>query len=187
MRKFWLRLVVPLLIFMAALPSGSAAQGGETSPKIYVGPDDITEKFGRREAPYAGFLVLPQSALPDGYSETTQHYTKTEYIIKFRKMIENTSYDIEVTESDVIKYFEPPKYNVAKEFVFNGRGGRVLSYRERLTDRQALVLYWINPPKQRLSIFVELEPSHPISPDDLINLLAAMTPATVVPALITPF
>ena len=185
-RRGYRRLIL-LLTWVVSFPMYAAAQSSETPVKVFVGSDGIIENFGDREAPYKGFLVLSNSDLPDGYNETRHHYTKTEYMVIFEKLVESTSLRVEVTESSVVQFFEPTKYDVEREFTVNGRVGRVLSYREHLTNREALVLYWLNPPMQRVSITVELGGAHPFSPDDVVSLLTAMRPATGVPALVNPF
>ena len=198
---FWFQRLAAALTLAAIATSGSSAEptlhgasspdakakvelSNEACPKRYVGSDPIIENYGAREAPYEGFLVFPKQVLSEDYSETSHHYTRREYTITFKKFVDRVSYDVDVTESDVARFFEPDKQDLVKDFSFNERSGRVFAYREHLTDRPALALYWLNPPKQRLSISAQLDPARPFSPDDLINFLKAMTPATGVPALV---
>ncbi len=170
----------------ANLPDAKAGAElpNEACPKRYVGSDPIIENFGAREAPYEGFLVFPKQLISGDYNEISHHYTRREYTIAFRKVVNNVAYGVGVIESDRAQFSEPDKENLAKYFSFNGRSGRVFVYQEHLTERPALALYWFNPPKQRLSISAQLDPAHPLSSDDLINFLKAMTPATGIPALV---
>ena len=90
-------------------------------------------------------------------------------------------------ESDAAKFFEGSSEQLVKEFEFKGQKGRVYEYPAKREVPRSYVLCWFNPPKQRLSISVDQNPVHEFSPNDLIDLLKAMTSATGIPALIDPF
>jgi hypothetical protein len=154
--------------------------------KIYVGPDSIIEEFGAREAPYEGFLYLPELQFPKGYVEKSHHYTKTEYLLDLERHFESKNYRIQIIESAFAKFFEP-KQNPIREFDYAGERGRVYSYPDHLTGETSIDLYWFKSSQQRLSISVAQPPTEEWSPEDLIALLKDMTPATGVPALVTPF
>jgi hypothetical protein len=157
----------------------------DTTGILIAEPDRIQDNFGARVAPYEGFLELPKESLPPGYVETSHHYTKREYLLSLAKSVNDNSFSLEIIESDAAQFFEP-KDQPVKEFMYQGCAGRIFAYREHLTERPALSLYWMNAPKQRLSISVQQVPSEEWSPDSLIQLLKAMRPAKGEPALITP-
>jgi hypothetical protein len=122
-------------------------------------------------------------SVPPGYVETSHNYTKREYLLSLVKSVNGNSFSLEIVESDAAQFFEP-KGQLVKEFVYRGCAGRIYAYREHLTGKPALSLYWMNAPKQRLSISVEQVPSEEWLPGNLVQLLEAMTLVNGKPALI---
>ena len=140
-------------------------------------PDLIQENFGARAAPYEGFLVLPGNSIPPGYVEVSHHYTKREYLLKLEKSVRGERFGLEIVESDLTNFIEPSE-PVLKEFVYEGCPGRIYSYHDQLTGKEVISLYWLNAPKQRLSISADRAPPAGWSPDDLIGLLHALVMST---------
>jgi len=177
----FLALVVCLMAPSNSLTAETTSRDLSGSPAVQ--PDPIQENFGARVAPYEGFLELPKESLPPGYVETSHHYTKREYLLRLAKNIGGNNFSIDIVESDAAQFFEP-KDQPIKWFTYQGCAGRVFAYRDHLTGSPVLALYWMNAPKQRLSISVDQAPSNEWSPDSLIRLLEAMTTAKGEPALI---
>ncbi len=176
---FWLQRIAVVLTLIVVTTSYAPAEAtshcanpsdakigtelpNEACPRSYVGSDPIIENFGAREAPYEGFLVFPQTILPNGYNEKSHHYTKREYSISFEIIIDNVAYDFDIIESGGTQFFEPDKQNIVKEFNLNGCSGRVFAYREHLTERPALALYWLKCAKTTPIHFGATRPCSPI-------------------------
>jgi hypothetical protein len=136
-------------------------------------PDPIMENFGSRSTPYPGFLVLPPERVPAGFEEKSHHYTKREYRVQFAKIVNGKRVDLEISESDITKFIHD-KSKLVQEFTYQGISGHVYtSYDEKL-QKITLNLIWLNPPKQRISIYLTQTPDAGYSPDDLIRILASM-------------
>lgn len=182
-------LVLPVsIIFSFLLHIRAKYRAALYSPLILVGilfiagqlylmavPDPIVENFGSRPSPYPGFLVLPPERAPAGFQETSHHYTKREYRVQFTKMMDGKKVDLEISESDITQFLHDNS-KLVREFTHRGVTGHVYtSYNEKL-QKITLNLIWLNPPKQRISIYLTQTPDGSFSPDDLIQILADMKP-----------
>ncbi|MBY0381263.1 MAG: hypothetical protein K2W78_05035 [Xanthobacteraceae bacterium] len=176
------RWIIAAGLISACIPASLAHADNLTAPPT-VDPDPIQENFGARVSPYGGFLELPANSVPPGYVETSHHFTKHEYVLKLTKTVDGNKFNLDLTESDVAQFFEP-KDPPFKEFTYQGRTGRIFT--SHGTGKPALSLYWMNAPKQRLSISVQQVQSDEWSPDRLIRLLEAMRPVDGEPPLIKP-
>jgi hypothetical protein len=130
-------------------------------------PDPIMENFGPRPLPYPGFLVLPPEGIPPGFQEVSHHYTKQEYGVRFRKMLNGDRIDLDIIESPTTK-FVYDQSTLVREFDHQGVTGRVYS------GKTTLNLIWLNPPKQRISIYLTQSVGNDSSPEDLIRVLESM-------------
>ena len=138
-------------------------------------PDPIVENFGSRPSPYPGFLVLPAERVPPSFQETSHHYTKREYRVQFKKMMNGKRVDLEIAESDITKFIHD-KSKLVREFTYRGITVHIYtSYNEKL-QQITLNLIWLNPSKQRISIYLTQTPDDSFSADDLIQILASMKP-----------
>ena len=136
-------------------------------------PDPIADNFGALPAPYAGFLVLPPEAVPIGFKEVEHHYTKREYTISFTKMVDGKRIGLDIAEGDRIIY----PHNGSKllqELEYQGITGQVYTNTHSKTREVSLSLEWLNPPKQRIAIFLTQTPKKDYSPEDLIKILKSM-------------
>jgi hypothetical protein len=151
--------------------------GAAVAGQLYraVVPDPIVDNFGPRSAPYPGFLVLPPEAVPAGFREYAHHYTKQEYGISFR-MPNDRDTVLSIAESPITQFmFDASK--LVREFEHQRITGRVYaSYNSRI-ERNTFQLVWLNPPRQRIAIFLSQRPDDVYSPDALINVLKSMRPA----------
>lgn len=136
-------------------------------------PDPIQENFGAHASPYPGFLVLPTKAIPAGFTETKHHYTKREYSISLTKLIDGKKIDLDITESDFTK-FETNGEEQVQNFVHQGITGEVYVYHNQKTQETSFNLIWLNPPKQRIAIYLTQTPTQEYSPEDLIKILKSM-------------
>jgi hypothetical protein len=136
-------------------------------------PDPITENFGARTSPYPGFLVLPAEAVPPDFREKEHHYTKTEYMITFRRMAGGKKIDLDIAESVVAK-FVTTGGKLVQRFTHQGITGEVYVYEHKETQETSFNLIWLNPPKQRIAIYLTQTPAQEYSPEDLINVLKRM-------------
>lgn len=140
-----------------------------------VVPDPILDNFGPRPAPYPGFLILPPGEAPPGFQEVSHRYTKQEYEIKFRKMQNDNQIDLDIFESPITQFLYSQS-KLVREFDYQGITGHVYAYSGKRGKEMTLV--WLNPPKQRISISLTQSAGDDYSPEDIINVLKSMKPAT---------
>lgn len=139
-------------------------------------PDPIIDNFGPRPLPYAGFLVLPSERVPAGFQEVSHHYTKQEYNIRFRKTLNDDQVDLDIIESPITKFVYDPSTEV-REFEYRGITGRVYATHDGKGGKTMLNLIWLNPPRQRIAIYLAQRNGADYSPDNLIDILQSMKPA----------
>jgi hypothetical protein len=180
-------LVLPLsFIFSLLLYRSQNYFGAVLVPAIFVAaalvvgqiyrtlvPDPIQENFGSRPLPYPGFLVLPPEGVPSGFQERDHHYTKQEYSVHFTKMLNGTPLYLHIVESPVTIFV----HNTSKlvmDFFYKDILGHVYTTHDDNTDTTTLNLIWLNPPKQRISIYLTQTPEDDYSPDDLVKILESM-------------
>jgi hypothetical protein len=146
-----------------------------TTGQLYlkIVPDPVMENFGARTAPYPGFLVLPADAVPPDFKETKHHYTKSEYMISFTRMVGRKKVDLDIAESVVARFGTTGEERVGK-FTYQGITGEVYVYHNKETQEPSFNLIWLNPPKQRLAIYLSQSPVQEYSPEDLISILKSM-------------
>jgi len=135
-------------------------------------PEPIQENFGPRPSPYAGFLFLPPEAVPSGFEEVEHRYSKREYSIKFRKIIDGKKIDLDIAEGDNIGFSRQGK--LVKEFKYKEIKGSVYIHHHKTTKVTSFNLIWLNPPKQRLAIYLTQTPKNEHTPEDLIKILKSM-------------
>jgi len=138
---------------------------------LTVVPDPIAENFGPRPAPYPGFLVLPPEEIPRGFQENTHHYSKQEYTIHFTRKLNGDQIDLDIVESPITR-FVYDQSRIVREFNHQGIVGRV--YAANDGGKSMLNLIWLNPPKQRISIYLMQRLGNDYSPEDLIKILESM-------------
>ena len=109
-------------------------------------PDPIIENFGPRPLPYAGFLILPSEQVPTGFQEVSHRYTKQEYSIRFRRMLNDDQIDLEIFESPTTQ-FVYDQSKLVREFDHRGITGRVYAAHDGKRGNK-LNLIWLNPPRQ---------------------------------------
>jgi len=143
-----------------------------------VVPDPILDNFGPRPAPYPGFLILPSEEAPPGFQEVSHRYTKQEYEIKFRKTQNDDRIDLDIFESPITQFLYSQS-KLVREFDYQGITGHVYAYGGKRGKEMTLV--WLNPPKQRISISLTQSAGDDYSPEDIINVLKSMKPATGTP------
>lgn len=136
-------------------------------------PDPVMENFGPRPLPYPGFLVLPPEGVPPGFQEVSHHYTKQEYGIRFRKMLNGDPIDLDIIESPTTK-FVYDQSKLVREFDHQEVTGRVYAAYNDRSRKTTLNLIWLNPPKQRISIYLTQSVGNDYSPEDLIRVLESM-------------
>jgi hypothetical protein len=135
--------------------------------------DPIQENFGARPTPYPGFLALPPEAVPSGFKVVRHRYTKGEYTLDFTKMVAGKKIDLNIVESDYTK-FEYSNSKLVQEFKHLGINGKVYVYHNQKTQETSFNLIWLNPPKQRIAIYLTQTPAKEYSPEDLIKILESM-------------
>jgi hypothetical protein len=135
--------------------------------------DPIQENFGARPSPYPGFLALPPEAVLSGFKEVGHHYTKREYTLDFTKMVDGKKIDLNIAESDNEKFVYSNE-ELVQEFKYQGITGQVYVYHNQKTQETTFNLIWLNPPKQRIAIYLTQTPTKEYSPEDLIKLLKSM-------------
>lgn len=140
-----------------------------------VVPDPILDNFGPRPAPYPGFLILPPEEAPPGFKEVSHRYTKQEYEIKFRKMQNGGQIDLHIFESPITQFLYSQS-KLVREFEYHGITGHVYAYGGK--GGKEMTLIWLNPPRQRVSISLRQRAGDDYSPEDVINVLKSMKPAT---------
>jgi hypothetical protein len=136
-------------------------------------PDPIMENFGARPLPYPDFLVLPPEGIPPGFQEVSHHYTKQEYGIRFRKMLNGDPIDLDIIESPITKFVHD-RSKLVREFDHQEVTGRVYVANNDKSRKTTLNLIWLNPPKQRISIYLTQSVDNDYSPEDLIRVLESM-------------
>jgi hypothetical protein len=180
-------LILPVSIIFCFLLHRSAKYGAAVcSPLLLVGfafiagrlyleavPDPIVENFGPRPAPYPGFLVLPAERVPAGFQETRHHYTKREYTVHFTKLLNGKRVDLDIVESDLTTFVHK-RLELVREFTYQAIIGQVYTSYDDEVQKHTLNLIWLNPPKQRISIYLTQTPGNDYSPEDLIEILASM-------------
>jgi hypothetical protein len=154
------------------------AQNLGLSPSQMVQPtstasDPIQENFGARPSPYPGFLALPPEAVPSGFKEVGHHYTKREYTLDFTRMVDGKKIDLNIAESDNAKFFYSNS-ELVQEFKYQGITGQVYVYHNLKTQETSFNLIWLNPPKQRIAIYLTQTPAKEYSQKDLIKILESM-------------
>lgn len=140
---------------------------------LVVVPDPIQDNFGARDFPYLGFLVLPSDKIPAGFQELSHHYTKQEYSVRLAKVLDDDRVDLEIIESPITQFSVTP-LQLAKEFEYQGIIGHVYVGHDGKWGKTALNLIWLNPPRQRVAIYLEQRQGDDYAPDDLINILQSM-------------
>lgn len=135
--------------------------------------DPIQENFGARLTPYTGFLALPPESVPSGFKVVGHHYTKREYTLDFTKMVGSKKIDLNIVESDYTK-FDNSNSELVQEFKYLGITGQVYVYCNQKTQETSFNLIWLNPPKQRIAIYLTQTPAKEYSPEDLIKILESM-------------
>jgi hypothetical protein len=159
----------------AAVPSGGAVTSGRAVDHVSSSASDpIQENFGARPSPYPGFLALPPEAVLPGFKEVKHHYTKREYTIDFTRMVDGKKIDLNIIESDSVQ-FVLGNAELVQEFKHQGITGQVYVYHNQKTQETTFELMWLNPPKQRIAIYLTQTPSREYSPKDLITILTSMT------------
>lgn len=161
--------VFPLVLLAAVTAAG----------QIYlkVVPDPVMDNFGPRPLPYSGFLVLPREEVPAGFQEVSHHYSKHDYNIHFRRMLNDNWVQLHIAESRGAKFVHSSSQMV-RGFDYRGITGHVYAETEDKSGKRTLHLIWLNPPQQRVSILLTQPPGDSYSPEDLITLLRSMTLAT---------
>ena len=145
---------------------------------LTIVPDPIVDNFGPRPRPYPGFLILPTEQVPTGFQETSHRYTKQEYDIRFSKIRNDDQIDLEIFQSPTTQ-FSYSQSSLVQEFDHRGVKGHVYAYSGQWGKR--MVLVWLNPPRQRISISVRQKTGSDYSPEDLIKILQSMKVATGTP------
>jgi hypothetical protein len=136
-------------------------------------PDPIMENFAARPLPYPGFLLLPPEGIPVGFEEVSHHYTKQEYGIRFRKRLNGERIELDITESPTTKFVYDPS-GLVREFDHQGITGGVYTAYNARSARTTLNLIWLNPPRQRISMYLTQSAGNDYSPDDLVRVLESM-------------
>jgi hypothetical protein len=139
-------------------------------------PDPIQENFGSRPVPYPGFLFLPSDQVPSGFTETKHHYTKVEYMIYFTTELHGQRIYLNIVEGSSVT-FGVDKSALLQEFTYLRIPGRIYRYVNGRTHEATLSLIWLNPPRQRISIWLTQTPANDYSPEDLIRILKNMRAA----------
>jgi hypothetical protein len=140
-------------------------------------PDPFVDDFGPRLIPQPGFLILPPEEVPTGFEEISHHYSKKEYRIHFRKMPDKGC-NLFIVESPTAIYSHSLS-DLVREFDYRGVTGHV--YAAGYSGKITLHLIWLNPPMQRISIFLSQHLSDGYSPDDLIKIIQSMKQAMETP------
>lgn len=142
-------------------------------PPTSTSSDPIQENFGARPSPYSGFLALPPEAVPFGFKEVKHHYTKREYTIDFTKVVDGKEIGLNIVESDNCN-FVYSDMELVREFLYQGIIGQVYVYHHPKKQETMFNLIWLNPPKQRIAIYLTQTPAKEYSPEDLIAILKSM-------------
>jgi hypothetical protein len=161
----------------AASLSFAIAFGAFVAGRLYLTkvPDPVEDNFGARPQPYTGFLVVPLERIPYGFSEVSHHYTRSEYVIRFKKALNNGSVDLDIFESPFTKFFVK-ETNFIRTFEYQAITGRIYVSHDTKGET-TLNLVWLNPPQQRISIYLSQPDGYIYSPDDLIRMLESLETA----------
>jgi len=144
---------------------------------LMVVPDPIVENFGVRPQPYSGFLILPFERIPDGFGEVSHHYTKSEYTIRYRKALNNGGHvDLDIAEGPITQ-FVVNETELVRRFDYQAITARVYASNNTKRGETTLNLVWLNPPRQRIAIYLTQPEGSGYSPEDLIRVLESMQPA----------
>lgn len=164
-KRYWSAISLSLLLITLTTIAG----------QFYLGkvPEPIQENFGARAQPYSGFLVLPPEAVPEGFVETEHRYSKREYTISFSRLTDGQKIDLDIVEGDNIAFGLSGSVPV-QEFEYQGVTGKVYTHTHKDTGESTYNLIWLNPPKQRISIYLTQTKNHDYSPEDLIDVLKQM-------------
>jgi len=98
---------------------------------------------------------------------------KVEYTIDFTKELNGQRIDLNIAEGDHIM-FGVDKSVPIQEFTYQGIVGRIYLRKNERTQETTLNLIWLNPPKQRISIYLTQMSANDRSPEDLIEILKSM-------------
>jgi hypothetical protein len=139
---------------------------------LFVVPDPIMDNYGPRQAPQPGFLVLPAASAPPGFTEVRHHYTKRDCSIDFVKNMGDQCARLSITQSEGC-VFSHGNSEPIMNFLHAGVVGHVYAHGNESTSNRCLSLIWLNPPKQRLSIYLT-QPSNDLTPEFLVELLKKM-------------
>lgn len=142
-KRYWISIASLLLPIIVGLISTSSLIDR-------VAPDPVQENFGLREEPYKGFLVLPESNIPEGFKVTERRYTKREYIIELEN---DDGVKMRITEGDNIM-FANKNTTLVESFNHKGIEGHIYHYLSHEGKEEGLKIIWLNPPKQRLVLWV---------------------------------
>jgi hypothetical protein len=152
----------------------SVAMGGQLYRAAV--PDPIMDNFGPRPLPYPGFLVLPSEQVPTGFQEVSHQYTKQYYGVRFRKMLNDDQIELDIAESPTTT-FVYDQAKLVQEFDHQGITGRVYATYDGKRAKAMLNLIWLNPPRQRIAIYLTQRNGDDYSPEDLVRILQSMKPA----------
>jgi hypothetical protein len=108
-----------------------------------------------------------------GTPVVSHHYTKQEYGIRFRKMLNGDPIDLDIIESPITKFVHD-RSKLVREFDHQEVTGRVYVANNDKSRKTTLNLIWLNPPKQRISIYLTQSVDNDYSPEDLIRVLESM-------------
>jgi hypothetical protein len=160
--------------FLSFIIAASAIVAGQLYLKKV--PDPIVENFGARPQPYSGFLIMPFEKIPDGFREVSHHYTKSEYRVRLKKTLNTDSFDLNISESPFTQ-FVVNEANLVQKFEYRAITGSIYISHNAKRGEATLNLLWLNPPQQRISIYLSQPEGSNYSPDDLIHVLESMETA----------
>lgn len=140
-------------------------------------PDPIQENFGAREEPYPGFLYLPEDQIPQGFKKKEHRYTKTYYSVSYQKLLDGKNIGLTIAQGDTV-IFGTNGCEEINSFIYRNIEGHVYSCTHSKTGKVSLNLIWLNPPKQRISIYLDQLEQKPYTPIFLIEILRHMKEVT---------
>jgi|GEM_PF-5311385 len=140
---------------------------------LKVVPDPIRENFGPRSTPYKGFLIPGPDTIPFGFKEIKHNYTKRDYSVHYSKNMNGKRVNLNISESVQCIYGHNAS-TLVKEFLYRGIKGEIYIHHPKQPGYISYNLIWLNPPRQRISIYLSQEPSGEYKPDDLIRILKSM-------------
>jgi hypothetical protein len=88
-------------------------------------------------------------------------------------MLNGDQADLDIIESPTTK-FVYDQSKLVREFDHQGVTGRVYAAYNGRSGKAMLNLIWLNPPKQRISIYLTQRVGNDYSPEDLIRILESM-------------